>query len=272
MIHVVIPTHNRPECLVKCLQSLNEQTTAFFTTTVVDTGSDKQTNEILANDDAAVVIHGNGQMWWSAAVNAAISQLMESFGYEDHILLLNDDVVLHPEYIEHLKLWIKQYPRDLFGSRVRFMPDRITGMVKYGSWWTASRYEDHGWGPPSTISGRGMIVPVGVFKKIGLFDERHLPQAGADEEFAIRASRNGFRIHAPAGIWLELQDNPGHISYNKHYSLQDAREYFFGKKSYSNLTYMFWFSWLTRKNPIQAMCFYLAWVARVTIKFALKLK
>ena len=38
-----------------------------------------------------------------------------------------------------------------------------------------------------------MLIPKKVFKKTGLFDSKRLPQYAADNEFAIRAARFGFR-------------------------------------------------------------------------------
>jgi len=44
------------------------------------------------------------------------------------------------------------------------------------------------------LPGRGTLVPVECFRTVGLFDERRLPQYGADYEFSVRASRSGYRL------------------------------------------------------------------------------
>lgn len=43
----------------------------------------------------------------------------------------------------------------------------------------------------STLTGRGVLVPIKVFQTIGLYNQKHLPQHG-DTEFPAPAKRAGF--------------------------------------------------------------------------------
>ena len=43
--------------------------------------------------------------------------------------------------------------------------------------------------------GRGLWIPYVVFKKLGLFDAETFPQAAADYDFTLRASRAGYKIY-----------------------------------------------------------------------------
>ena len=44
------------------------------------------------------------------------------------------------------------------------------------------------------VHGRGVLVPARVFAAVGLYDEKSLPQYGADVDFSFRAARAGFRL------------------------------------------------------------------------------
>ena len=46
----------------------------------------------------------------------------------------------------------------------------------------------------SVLSGRGTLIPVEAFRRVGLYDQERLPHYGADWEFSRRAQRAGFEL------------------------------------------------------------------------------
>jgi GT2 family glycosyltransferase len=48
--------------------------------------------------------------------------------------------------------------------------------------------------PVDVLGGCGTLIPVSVFRRIGLYDERALRHYGADYELSRRAARAGFRL------------------------------------------------------------------------------
>ncbi len=44
------------------------------------------------------------------------------------------------------------------------------------------------------IGGRGVIIPLSIFQRVGMFDENKLPQAGSDHDFYLRCRRQGIPL------------------------------------------------------------------------------
>lgn len=44
------------------------------------------------------------------------------------------------------------------------------------------------------LPGRGTLIPIEVFQKIGLYDFKRLPHYGADYEFSRRANMYGYKL------------------------------------------------------------------------------
>ncbi len=52
-----------------------------------------------------------------------------------------------------------------------------------------------------TLSGRGTLIPVEIFNKIGIYDEE-LPQYGSDEDFILRAIKNGISVFITFKVYV----------------------------------------------------------------------
>jgi GT2 family glycosyltransferase len=52
----------------------------------------------------------------------------------------------------------------------------------------------HNYIASSVLSGRGVLIPIELFKKIGLYDQMLFPHYGADIDFSIRASKAGYKL------------------------------------------------------------------------------
>jgi GT2 family glycosyltransferase len=53
-----------------------------------------------------------------------------------------------------------------------------------------------------TLSGKGVLIPLPVFKHIGLYNEIALPHYHADTEFSVRTTKNGYRLFVHYGARL----------------------------------------------------------------------
>ena len=95
-ISVVIPTWNRADLLRSVLVNLEGQTIRPDEIVVVDNGSRDASVEIARSFGARVIAYGENR-GFAVAVNDGITQ---STG--DWILILNNDVVLRPDWIERL--------------------------------------------------------------------------------------------------------------------------------------------------------------------------
>lgn len=208
---IVISTHNRISHLEKVIDliQLNQNLIRTkFRIIIVNDGSSDQTGVIIKSKYSEIeLVNGNGNWWWTKCMNEGFKKAIE-LGY-DHVLILNDDVEIRPNYLTTL---LNDYaslpPNSILGSasvsmnkphkiesagtkqfikwRFKFIPyfkgfklleENFTGIHK--SW---------------TLSGRGTLIPVSVFNKIGFYDEK-LVQYGSDDEFCIRANLNKIPVY-----------------------------------------------------------------------------
>ena len=79
------------------------------------------------------------------------------------------------------------------GVRIDWRTTRSTSPVRGLTWSQAvTRLDDAV--PVSVLSGRGTLIRVEAFRRVGFYDQKRLPHYGADWEFARRAQRDGFEL------------------------------------------------------------------------------
>ena len=102
-IYIIIPVHNRIHFTRSCLISLRSQTNKKFITIVVDDGSSDGTCEMIQKEfPEVIVLHGNGNLWWTGAINHGVKYAVENAMMDNYILTMNDDIVFGPNYLETL--------------------------------------------------------------------------------------------------------------------------------------------------------------------------
>jgi GT2 family glycosyltransferase len=86
------------------------------------------------------------------------------------------------------------------------------------------------------LSGRGTLIPVEVFQKIGLYNFKRLPHYGADYEFSHRANIKGYRllINYEAVVISDVHSN-GINTENWNLSWLEFAKLFFSKRSPCNI-------------------------------------
>jgi GT2 family glycosyltransferase len=209
-VFVIIPVHNRLAFTRACLASLREQSFRDFTIVVVDDGSTDGTHLALTTEfPEATLLWGDGDLWWTGAMNQGIGWVIPRAGRHDHVLALNNDTALPPDYLETLLGLAARHPIALIGSVAVSWDDHeriVDGGVRID--WRTTRSTSPAAGltwsqaverlaeavPVSVLSGRGTLIPVEAFRRVGLYDQERLPHYGADWEFARRAQRGGFEL------------------------------------------------------------------------------
>ena len=209
-IYIIIPVHNRKSYTRECLLSLHNQTFQDFITIVIDDGSSDGTSEMIQKEFPEVVLlSGDGDLWWTGAMNLGVRYVIENATLHDYVLTMNDDVMVRPNYLEILLGCALKHTRSLIGSiALNNGNDAIIedGGIKINLYtakfnWIARGREyktvmDEGFSviPVDVLSGRGTLIPAKVFQSIGLYDSINLPHYGADYEFSYRAKKKGYNL------------------------------------------------------------------------------
>jgi hypothetical protein len=210
-IAIIIPVFNALNHTIKCLGSLDrlikepglEQT---FSIVVIDDGSSDGTSAwINDNYPEIIVLHGDGNLWWSGGINKgtkyAISELRA-----DYILWWNNDVIPEEQYFQKLKSIVDTSNVIIGGSKIYFAhnPNIVWSMGGVFDTNNGRKYMI-GMGEQDNQSlmkkksvdwlpGMGTIIHKSVFTKIGFVDETNFPQYHGDSDFTFRAKLAGYEI------------------------------------------------------------------------------
>ena len=285
-IYIVVPVFNRKLWTKRFLHCMRAQTFRNFEVIVVDDGSTDGTTQLVSNEfTEAKLLRGDGNLWWTGAINLGIRYAMSQASMTDAVLVINDDVEVYPNYVETLhRLW-KSMPRTLIGSILVDIenPDVIYNGGNMVNWWTAKKtalhrgerlanFDKNQHVDVSFLTGRGTLIPVQVFHDIGLYDEKHFQQCG-DTELPVRAKKAGYRLIVSYGAIVKGPlTTSDHLNVSDHYSLKDLRPYFLSIKSNGRLKYRYFFSLKTATSPLQFISFLTLDLLRVTCHFLLRLK
>ncbi len=206
-VHIVIPVFNGWEQTEICLQALRASSVhQCVQIIVVDHGSTDATRDALRiHYPEVVLLLGDPALWWTGATNLGIRWAMEHEA--TMIMLLNNDCYLAPEAVERLLIHaassgpavIAPLQRDSVTHRVLY--DRVGSCFLLGfptlrlpRLSTAGVREQPLFPTRLIIGGRGVLMPVQVLERVGLFDEAGLPHYGADHDFYLRCRKQGIPL------------------------------------------------------------------------------
>ena len=202
-VSAIVPTWNRADLLHSILSNLESQTRPPDQVVVVDNGSNDNTGRVAHNFKAELISFSDNR-GFAAAVNAGVRQASG-----DWILIVNNDVVLQPDWLAVLVASAEGQGADFAAGKL--LQTSHSGHID-GTWDLVSRGA-HAWrcgyGRPdgATWSVRRKIsfVPMTaalfhrrVFDRIGLLDTR-FEAYYEDVDFGIRCALAGLEgIYEPA--------------------------------------------------------------------------
>jgi len=249
----------------------------------VNDGSTDGTSEKIADKYPGVkVLEGNGQLWWSASTNLGVKYALSLSGSQkDFILTLNNDLVVRENYLAEFFSAAGRFPDTLIGSLAVDIeaPDTIHYA---GTIWNSrtsvyrrvkmlSRDEllgsRQGLLSTSLLPGRGTLIPVPVFKKIGLYDHRQFPHYMGDEDFALRARKAGYKLGIWAGaiVYSHIHET-GMMQQKKNFRYY--RDFFTSIKSHGNSRYRW--NWAKRHARVHPLLYFVLDLARQIRTLVLK--
>ncbi|MDT4330073.1 glycosyltransferase family 2 protein [Methylomonas sp. MED-D] len=255
-IWICVPVFNRVEFTLKCLSTIKKQSFQSFNVVICDHGSTDGTTEKIGQAfPDIVVLKADSSLWWTGAINICVEYVLQHAEPDDFVLTLNNDTELPEDYLAEMAAQAVKYPHALLTSVVH---DIATGKrVREGfrqSWWGAKDRavyfaQDHCPSDEnamlvSLVSGRGTLIPVQVFRQVGLYDEVHLPHYAADYDFGHKARRAGY----PAYVFQSCKvfsyvDATGMTAVRDQFSFKKLVNFLSNIKSPANLRARWWYGW-----------------------------
>jgi GT2 family glycosyltransferase len=204
-VAVVTPVHNRRDITLQCLRSLSRvnQQGLEVITFVVDDGSTDGTSEAIAAEFPDVtVIPGDGELLFTEGTNVGVRAALEHD--PDYVLMMNDDQVFDPEFLQRLVETAEKYPRSVVGPLLLLWDTPHKLFQTSPRWETLSGGWRHWqrqtvWTIPKSpwevdlIVGNCLLVPVAAFREEGLMNSARYPFFG-DAEFTPRLQKRGWRL------------------------------------------------------------------------------
>jgi len=209
-VYILLPVHNRCEVTRRFIDCLKVQTYRNFHLVLIDDGSTDGTEDMVREQIRSVtVIRGKGDWWWAGSLQQGYRWLQDKgVSNSSVILIINDDTVFEPAFIEKALLLLKDQQRMLLLAHYHSLQDgRLIDSGLHLDWqaFTCLHAEDPGL--INCMSTRGLFLRWSDFTEIGGFFPRLLPHYYSDYEFTIRAHRKGFRLHSDATLKLWGDEN-----------------------------------------------------------------
>jgi len=208
-VAIVLPVHNRKDVTINFLRRLQDVPIngCEKQIIVVDDGSSDGTAEAIEDQFPSVtILKGDGNLWWTGAVNTGIQNALKK--KVDYVLIMNDDVDFEMDFANVLINGSKAESACIMGATTLYAERNRKVIWKAGMRETAALhprfenvFQNQEWTlalpeliEVDSVSGRAMLVPAGIFEKVGLFEQRRFPHGGAVLEFCLRAKRNGSHV------------------------------------------------------------------------------
>lgn len=220
---VVVAIRNRLNLTKRFLEAFQKSTYKNYKIVIVDDDSSDGSYEyITENFPETVLIKGNGDLWWTGATNEGVKYAIEN--NFDYVLTINNDSVPSPELLASLVGCAIKTPNSLIGSVIyRSDTKKIWSLGGHLDWngrylFVLNNYDDdpsilknlQNPYPVEILNGNGTLIPVSVFKKIGLYNVKYTPHYHADSEIVLRASKFGYKAYIclDAHLINEISDAP----------------------------------------------------------------
>jgi GT2 family glycosyltransferase len=199
LVVAVVPCHNERDSVLRCLTHLAEGHQGVRTILVDDGSTDGTSIAVKAAHPDVVVINGDGNLWWTGAVNLGIERARQMNA--THVLLLNNDTTVQPGGIGVMHASSKTAGDAIVGAAVA--RSFVDGAELFGGVFNyrgldyhrePQTLDSHGLSDATWLPGHALIVPIAVFDVIGLPDSLRFPHYWGDVDFTIKAAKAGIRL------------------------------------------------------------------------------
>lgn len=233
MVAIILVNYNGYEDTIRCLESFREVSYKNYCIYIVDNGSSNNSYSVLkeycgCNEDIKTkIIKSTENLGFSGGNNIGIKEALS--GGADYILLLNNDTVVTPNFLDVLVSNADE--NTIVAPRMMYWKQK--NIVWYGGG-RLSRTLGRAWHDNinkefdrdidtrhkevTFISGCCMLIHRAILNKIGLLEEKYFLYY-EDTEYCWRALNNGIRLYyvGDSVIFHNVSSSTGHNSYLMNY-------------------------------------------------------
>lgn len=199
MIYIVTAAHNRRETTKKFAKCISEQTYHKKKLILVDDGStDGTAEEVHRILSDAVILKGNGNLWWGGALDLAVKWLLRNAQDTDFVMFSNDDVEYGSEYVETGVSILERKEKVLLSGLGygKESGELIDAPIQWDYKIAEGKKQKSAPWEGNCTSTRSLFFRIADLKTVGGFHPILLPHYASDYEWTIRACRKGFSVIA----------------------------------------------------------------------------
>lgn len=213
-VQIVIPTFNRKDITLSCVNKLFNGTYQHINIIICDSSSKDGTQEALKENINITVVDVGQEKWWTGAVNIGIHKAL--ILKPDYILLMNDDIDFSDTLVENMITKSKEFPNSIISPVQKtnsglFLGINYSSIFKIPNVIFLSDYKKKEVSV-QTSNGCCLLIPSKIFHTIGLFNEIDCPHLAGDTEFQLRAYRFGYNTIATTDIAIKQGKSTDYFS------------------------------------------------------------
>ncbi|QSR86373.1 glycosyltransferase [Candidatus Methylacidiphilum infernorum] len=208
LISIVMSTRNRAELLYQCLQSILAHVSIPYELIIADNCSTDATAQLLAKVEGIKTFKNEQDLEYLLSVNKAASMAKGKY-----LLLLNNDIILSPQSIDHLLRTIESYPGcGAVGCKL-VRPDgslQEAGSIIWadGSGLAYGRNDPNPMSPEYSFvrevdycSAACLLVRRELWERLGGYDPRYVPAYYEDSDLCLGLWSLGYKVvYQPAAL------------------------------------------------------------------------
>ncbi|WP_151736660.1 glycosyltransferase family 2 protein ['Paenibacillus yunnanensis' Narsing Rao et al. 2020] len=214
---IIIPTYNGLGLLRSCVEAIRAHTVSPYEIIVVDNASEDGTDLYCRSNHIAFVSLPENR-GFPAACNLGL-QLASG----DELLLLNNDVIVAPGWLDNLKAALYSAPEvGIVGPVTNY----ASGLQRVKTYYSdlAGFYDEAGranvpdprkWRQTRRLVGLCFLFKRELLETVGLLDERFSPGHFEDDDYCYRARLRGYRLLIAGDC---LVHHEGSASFKEHYA------------------------------------------------------
>jgi len=224
LVSIIIPAFNQHEMTIECITAIRE-TTKDCEIILIDNGSDPPFTKPYTGFIDCKLIRNSENKGFPVAVNQGIRA-----AHGDTIILLNNDVIVTPEWADKLLAALDDYSivapmaNDCAGAQRAYTDtyENKDELNKVASAW-AEHYGDYVW-EARWVIGFCMAFRKSLADELGPFDESLWPCCGEEIDFCLRAREKGHRIGVVYGCYVHHEASTTFKAISKEHSYNEIME------------------------------------------------